>query len=197
MRRILFTLMLGGALFALAPATALAAKHHSHSHHARHHARHHSRVRFERFGSAAQGQTSGTQSGQGNDQNAGTIASFQNGTLTITTSNGPVSGMVTPNTEIECEASDTSSNMQRDDHGDRGETNGNGNDNGNDNGDDNDNAQQNCSMADLQPGTVVREAELKISGAGSIWDKVDLITSQAGNNDNDNDNDNDNEGGDS
>jgi hypothetical protein len=84
--------------------------------------------------------------------------------------------------------------MQREDHGA-----GNG-DNGDDNGGDDDNAQEqenagSCSTADLTPGTIVREAELRISSAGATWDKVALITSQtAGNND---DNDNDNEGGDS
>jgi hypothetical protein len=82
--------------------------------------------------------------------------------------------------------------MQRDDRGeDRGDQ---GDDNGTDNGDDNDNENgeqepgaQSCSSADLQPGTAVREAELKLSGSGATWDKVELVTSQAsaGNGDDD------------
>jgi hypothetical protein len=35
-------------------------------------------------------------------------------------------------------------------------------------------AENNCSTANLTPGTMVREAELKISSAGSVWDKVEL-----------------------
>ena len=193
MRRILLTLMLGGALAAVVPATALAAHHHSKAHHhARHHARRHSRVRFKQFGSAS---TSSTQSPGGNEQNAGTVTSFQNGTLTITLNDGStVSGNVTPNTEIECRAEDTSANMQRDDHSDQGAQGDQGDDNGNDNGDNNnengeqEHNQQNCSTANLTPGTVVRDAELQVSGSGANWDKVELVTSQAGVGDNDNDN---------
>ncbi len=200
MRRILFMVLVGGALVALVPATALAARHHSKAHHhARHHARRHSRVRFERFGAASSSSsqsTSSTQSGQDNGQAAGKIALFQNGTLTITLpDNSSVSGKVTPDTQIECQAEDTSSTqdssstMQRDDHGrnngDQGNDNGNdqGDDNGNDQGEANDNDDQgqaqNCSTADLQPGTVVREAELKVSGAGATWDKIDLVSSSS------------------
>jgi hypothetical protein len=197
MRRILLTLMLGGALAALVPATALAAHHHGKAHHqARHHARRHSRVRFEQFGSAP---SSSTQPAGENEQNAGTVTSFQNGTLTITLNDGStVSGTVTPNTEIECRAEDTSANMQRDDHGDRGDQGDQGDqgdDNGNDNGDnanengEQEHGQQNCSSTNLTQGTVVREAELKVTGSGANWDKVDLVTSQAGVGDNDNDND--------
>ncbi len=185
MKRLLVALVLGGALLAFGPATALAAKHHHHGHHARHH----SRVRFERFGRSTAPTGSAS---QGNAHNAGMVTSFQNGTLTITLNDGStVSGKVTPDTEIECKASATSNTMQRDDHGrDNGDR---GDDNGNDNGDDNDNDnaehEHNCSTADLQPGTVVREAELKVSGAGATWDKVELVTSQTGDNNNDNDND--------
>jgi hypothetical protein len=38
-----------------------------------------------------------------------------------------------------------------------------------------DDQQQNCTAAALTPGTVVREAELILSGSGAIWEKVDLI----------------------
>jgi hypothetical protein len=38
-----------------------------------------------------------------------------------------------------------------------------------------DDQQQSCTTAALTPGTVVREAELILSGSGAIWEKVDLI----------------------
>ena len=50
---------------------------------------------------------------------------------------------------------------------------------------DNDNDDQLCTPVDLTPGTVVHEAELKISSAGSVWDKVDLVSASAADNDND------------
>ena len=198
MRRILFTLMACGALIAVAPATALARHHHQGRHHARQHARHHSRVRFERFGSATPSQPTASggnnengnaQPGQENEQNAGTVASFQNGVLTIALNDGSmVSGRVTSDTEMECQASDSSSTMQRDDQGrdggDQGDNNGEDNNN-EDNNDENagqEDEAQNCSTASLQPGTVVREAELKISSAGATWDKVELASSQTGSN---------------
>lgn len=33
-----------------------------------------------------------------------------------------------------------------------------------------------CTTASLTPGTAVHEADLKVSGAGSVWEKVELIT---------------------
>jgi hypothetical protein len=35
--------------------------------------------------------------------------------------------------------------------------------------------QQSCTTAALVPGAVVREAELKMSGAGAVWEKVELV----------------------
>ena len=55
------------------------------------------------------------------EENAGTIASFDGTTLTINLFNGgSVSGMVTDNTEIKCEAADND-NDQGDDNDDQGE----------------------------------------------------------------------------
>jgi hypothetical protein len=91
-----------------------------------------------------------------------------------------VSVKVTSDTEIECEAPASSSSMHRDDegrdNGDQGDDNGQVEDNDNENGEQ-EHAAQNCSSASLQPDTPVREAELKVSGAGATWDKVDLVTS--------------------
>ena len=38
---------------------------------------------------------------------------------------------------------------------------------------------QNCDTSSLTPGTIVHEAELKLSGAGAVWDKVELLTSSS------------------
>ena len=46
--------------------------------------------------------------------------------------------------------------------------------NDNDAAEQNENEAEDCSTADLSHGTVVREAELRISGAGSVWKKVEL-----------------------
>jgi hypothetical protein len=116
--------------------------------------------------------------------------------LTIALNNGQtVTGQVTGDTEIKCEAMESSSLRSHDRHGDNGGGDDNGdNDSGDDRGqgtDNNDNDNAMCSSADLTPGTVVHEAELRISSAGAAWDKVELVTASAAGNDNGNDNDND------
>jgi hypothetical protein len=104
------------------------------------------------------------------------VASFTNGTLTIALNNGStVSGKVTPSTELECDAA-RSSSMQRDDR--RGGDSSEGGDRqSEDNEDEGAEQHPSCSTADLQPGTVVREAELRLSGSGANWQKVELVTS--------------------
>ena len=68
----------------------------------------------------------------------------------------------------------------RGDHGDQGDRNdANDNDanddNGNDaNDNDNDDNPQACAMALGTPGTHVRDATLVLTGAGAVWDRVDL-----------------------
>lgn len=180
MRRILLTVIACCAVIAVVPAAALAhGRHHSHKRH--HHHAHHATVR--QFGHDS---NQGTVQSQ--DQNAGTVTSFTGGVLTITLNNGQmVSGDVTSDTEIECEGveNDHSSLRSHDRHGGDG-----GDDQGdNDQGDDNDNDENNaaCSSADLAPGTDVHEAELKLSSAGAVWKKVELVTASAADNDNDDD----------
>jgi len=64
------------------------------------------------------------------EENAGTIASFDGTTLTINLFNGnSVSGMVTDNTEIKCEAADND-NDQGDDNDDQGDDDDNGDNSG-------------------------------------------------------------------
>jgi hypothetical protein len=180
MRRMLLTALASSAFALVAPGVAAASHdegaHHQHIHRQhRHHARH--------------------------DGSAGTVASFTNGVLTITLSGGStVSGKVDGRTELECPAPAPSASMA-DDHGQGGGDNNGDNDNGDDNGnndnDNNDNDNDNndhggpsnqgqsgdghqndaspgCSTAALVSGAVVHEAELKVTGAGSVWETVDL-----------------------
>jgi hypothetical protein len=169
MRRILFTLVASVMIAAAVPAVALAhGRHHHHDHHVR--------VHHRDFGHV-------------NDMagDAGTVASFDNATgkLTVALNDGStVTGTVTPDTEIECEAANEpehdnffhkndhgSGSGDNGDHGDRG-------DHGDDNnrGDDNDNNDmENCGTSALTPGATVHEAELGLSGNGAIWDRVELV----------------------
>ena len=153
MRRILFTVAASVMIAAAAPATALAHKGRHHHHH------HHVRVHHRQFGRVSD-----------SAGNAGTVASFDMATnkLTIQLNDGSmVTGTVTPDTEIECNAADMPAHdsfFRKDDHGGSG-----------DQGDDNDNDDMaNCGTAALTPGTAVHEAKLRISGDGATWDKVEL-----------------------
>ncbi len=138
------------------------------------------------------------------DEGAGTITSFDSttGKLVINAFSGDtVSGRVTDDTEIECENDDDD---QPDEHGDDGPNSGpgNGDDDGDDHGDDgpghdegddnggedghggpghgrrshgdDDGDDENCSVADLTAGTVVREAELELSSAGAVFEEIEL-----------------------
>jgi hypothetical protein len=189
MRKIMLSVVACCAVIAIVPASSLA---HG-KHHKRHH--HHARVHHRTFGHDwSQSSSSGTS--MSSDQNAGTVESFTGGVLTIALNNGQtVSGDVTGDTEIECQAAEMSGSLRSHEDG------GHGDDNGNDQGDDDqgqgddDNGNANCSSADLTMGTVVHEANLRISSAGATWDKIELVTASAADNDNDNDNgvDNDND----
>jgi hypothetical protein len=171
LRKVLFTLMASALVVALIPATALGRSHHRRHHHARvHH-----RIHHKQFG-RSDAPASPTMA-----DNAGTVASFDGTKLTIQLADGSmVSGTVNNDTEIECEAVDMSqTSFHRDDHG--GDNSGPGDNSGDDDqGDDNDeNEMQNCDASSLTPGTIVHEAELKLSGAGAVWDKVELLTSSS------------------
>jgi hypothetical protein len=167
---------------------------------AHHHKRHHRHAHLLRFGVAADNSavspSSPAPAASASDETAGTIASFANGTLTITLNDGStVSGKVTEGTEIECRSAMAS--VARDDG--QGDDNGPGDDRGDDgqsssgpgdgehgdvsgrDADDNDaddeDAQdeaEHCTSAALVAGAVVREAELRVSSAGAVWEKVEL-----------------------
>jgi hypothetical protein len=101
-----------------------------------------------------------------------------------------VSGQVTPDTEIKCVSPETSSSgmdsgfggwqgHHEGDFGGGGFDQGGNNDQGdNDEDDQGDNDDQNqvCDMTSLTAGTVVLEAELNISSAGAVWEKVVIMT---------------------
>lgn len=185
MRRAVLTVVAAAGVLAVAPAPALA-----HKHHRRHHARVHSHIR--RIGDLSPSSpTTGSTSAPASS--AGTVASFDDATgkLTITvpdssTASGTstLSGIVTKDTEIDCQSSAMSSTVQSDDQGgnssgdDSGEQAG-GNDQGEDGGaaqgdDQGEDQGATCTTADLTPGRSVLGAELRISSDGNVWDKVEL-----------------------
>jgi hypothetical protein len=180
MRRFLLVVVASCAVLVAVPALATAgrsrhdprAKHHLREHHRRHHAR----VRHERFGGGSS-TTSGDQEDQGN---AGTVASFTGGVLRIRLTDGTtVSGEVTADTELKCEMPEQ--DMQAEDQGSSGgDVQGDvqGEDQGDVQGDvqgeDQGENEQMCTT--VSPGMVVRDAELRISSAGNVWDEVELIS---------------------
>jgi hypothetical protein len=182
LRRVLYTLIASALVVALIPATALGRSHHRRHHH---HARVHHRIHHKQFGRSDAPATPSMA------DNAGTVASFDGTKLTIQLNDGStVSGTVNGDTEIECEAADMSqSNFNRDDEGGDHNSGDDDNDQGDndDNNDNNDNNAQNCDSSSLTPGTIVHEAELKLSGAGAVWDKVELLTSSSSSSSSDDD----------
>ena len=168
----------------------------------------------------------GTPDGQ---EDAGTIASFDGTTLTITLFHGQtVSGLVTDATEIKCDNGDDTGDEDGDGHGgddDSGPGNGGDDDSGpgdggdgdsgpGDGGDDKSAAHSRakdggsdddpgdddqgdddqgdgdqgddghtCSTADLVPGAVVQEADLKLSNGDAVFDEIELAGNPDGNGD--------------
>jgi hypothetical protein len=111
-------------------------------------------------------------------ENAGTVASFTGGVLTINLAGGgTLTGDVTQDTEIECD--DRASASDDGDHhhggdpgdddggGDQGDDDGGGDDQGDDDG-------GNCAADALTAGAVVHEAELKARDGKATFEKVEL-----------------------
>jgi hypothetical protein len=166
MRRLTITLSAVALVLSIAPAAALARHHHP-----RHHRRvvHHARIM--RLGSD-------TPTSSGTTANTVTVQSFQNGLLTLTVGNSTVSGTVTDATEIECAAPEQDQVVHEDgDGGGSGSDNGSGDDGDQSSGEQgDDDAASNCSTMNLTGGAVVREAELRITSAGAVFDKVELAS---------------------
>jgi hypothetical protein len=196
MRRYLFAALASIALIAAVPASSMARTHHHKSHKSHKSSRrHHVRAHTRRFGDV------NAPAAAPSSMDAGTVASFTpnstntGGTLVIKlndTAGTTISGQVTPDTEIECEAMNSSFSRDDggpgpsgggdhgsggDDHGDNHDANDNNDANDNDNNDDNNDEANNqaCTSA-LTMGTVVREAELQISSGGAVWHKVELTS---------------------
>jgi hypothetical protein len=131
------------------------------------------------------------------DENAGTIQSFdaETGRLTIALFGGETqSGLITSETEIKCEHSEESttasaSHESGDSSGpgsgeeepgddDNGDNSGPGSSNsgpGNHNDDENEHENEgNCTTADLVPGAVVDEADLKLANGTATFEEVEL-----------------------
>ena len=104
------------------------------------------------------------------DENAGTIASFSDGVLTITLAGGgTLTGEVDEDTEIECgDMARASDDGDDDHHGDDGDGH-----HGDDEGDD-DQGDENCASDALTTGAVVHEAELKARDGKAVFEKVEL-----------------------
>jgi hypothetical protein len=106
------------------------------------------------------------------DEQSGVIDSFVGTTLTVKLVNGDtLKGTVSDSTEIECEG--TTAATTRDDGGD----DESGDDNNNDQGDDNDDQgedEANCGKDALTAGTIVREAELRLTASGAIFHEIEL-----------------------
>ena len=188
MKKVLLMVVASGALFALVPASALA-KHNDRRHH-----HHHARVIHVTPAGTVVSFTNGVLTIKANDGNV-------------------ASGRVTNATELRCEQQEPAEIQSHDrgrggdidrgdndrgdnDRGDndradndradndRGDNDRGDNDRGDDQGDnDNDEANEMCTTADLAPGAVVQRAELRISGAGAVWDDVELVTQSSGSSD--------------
>jgi hypothetical protein len=107
------------------------------------------------------------------DENAGTVATFTGGVLTITLAKGgTLAAKVTPDTEIECD--DATAKASSDGPGDDDNEGDNENDDGDhedgDHGDDG----ASCAADALTTGRQVKEAELKTQNGEAIWEKVEL-----------------------
>jgi hypothetical protein len=119
--------------------------------------------------------------------NAGTVASFTNGTLTLKLNNGTmVSGNVSRETEIECEAALSPGPTTTAGEGDGRDNRGGGDQSGDDSRDQggrDDNGGRDeggasaasCGSSALVAGAVVHEAELRVSSSGSTFTKVEVV----------------------
>ena len=176
MRRFLYTLIAGAAIASVVPVTALAQGHdRGHRRDTERHHRHHARLNHRQFGRIDAPPM----------QNAGTVASFDGRTLAISLDNGStVGGVVNRDTEIRCVAFGREDRLlhRNDDHGGGSGSTGSGaasggdnGDRGDDNGNNDDNDMRNCGPINLRPGTVVHEADLRLSPSGAIWREVELV----------------------
>jgi hypothetical protein len=126
----------------------------------------------------------GTNDGQ---EKAGSVVSFDGTTLVIDVfGSSPLTGKVTADTEIECDPGDDngdgaeeSSTRLRHDGGEgehnQGDDNEGGDHQGNDEGDDHEGDNSSCPAGALAQGAIVQEAELSLTSAGLVFEKIELV----------------------
>jgi hypothetical protein len=177
-----------------APSVALA---HSGGHHHKRHGKHHAHKAKIRH-VVRHDDASTTAPSTATPATTASVTSFNkaNGELTITLSNGKAyTANVTDRTKLECEPAATPTARKAGDDGDdehgrqddnpggRGRGDGDDDEHGdsehgdgdhNDDGHE-DNGQVKCDTSALTLGTVVTEADLKLSTAGATWKKVELV----------------------
>jgi hypothetical protein len=205
MKRMLLPFLASSLLVLLLPAVASAhhgRHHHARSH--KRHATSARLVNFGASLSGATGTPSAPIQGSPSDEKAGTIESFEGGVLKIKLGDGSVvSGKVTDETELRCQPATPTSEPGDDDgggdeqsgtegdeqhgssapnhfatqHGDFFAHSADSQGGGDDQGDDENGGQQqeSCTIAALVPHTAVLEAELKLSSAGAVWEKLDIV----------------------
>ena len=109
---------------------------------------------------------------------AGTIASFDNGVLTITLGNGQsVSGRVTADTKIECEDEDEATAMAAHDGGDDNSGPGSsssGREEENEVENEVEDEDRACETDALKRGATVKEAEAKLNSNGLVFGEIEL-----------------------
>jgi hypothetical protein len=123
------------------------------------------------------------------DEDAGTVASFENGVLTIALAKGgTISATVTDETEVECDddagddrGEDEGDDENGDDEGedeaeDSAHASGDGDDDEGEHDDHGGDAQnEDCGAEALAAGARVLEAELKVIGGEAVWTSVELL----------------------
>jgi hypothetical protein len=193
MKRMLITAVASSALALGAPAVA-SAHHHHKRHHAKHLARHARVLTFKGAGSSTSQPSPTSPASTPAGEPAGTVTSFTSGVLMITLTDGTVvSGKVTEQTELACRSSTAD---MGDDQGARDDQGGGDDQGGRESGehggpvdmaresdshatdgqdDDEGAGNESCTSAALVPGAKVGEAELRVSSAGAVWEKVELV----------------------
>jgi hypothetical protein len=131
------------------------------------------------------------------DESSGTISAYdaETGVLTITLVGGEtVTGLVTEDTEVDCDNGDDQGDEDGDDQGEDGDDQGENEDVDDDEVDDDavgdksdgddglsddegesDDEEVDCSTADLAVGALVQEAELEIEGGVAVWEEIELL----------------------
>jgi hypothetical protein len=112
------------------------------------------------------------------DENAGTVTAYENGVLTITLfDGGTLTGTVTDETELKCETPAAPATTKGDDDDDDGDDDGDRHhhgDRGHGDDDHGDCDSRQCAADALKVGANVKEAELKVTSQGRVWDEIEL-----------------------